>query len=160
MQILYKCECSELFILSSRAFFFYLSEQLILGCLQDYSLSHTRYLTATFQPEQLVWQMSLDLFYLVKDSSLKPLFNTLKVGTADALWNNNQEVGILLTGHLCLWLARFHLHMRAGWPSGPAWHGRGGHSSSFYSCLTPASEPRKSFKGNAPLSSLTLSKHS
>lgn len=155
-----KCECSELFILSSRAFFFYLSEQLILGCLQDYSLSHTRYLTATFQPEQLVWQMSSDLFYLFQDSSLKPLFNTLKVGTFDTLWNNNQEVGIWLTGHLCLWLAQFHLQMRAVWPSGTACHGEGGHSASFYSWLTLACERRKSFKGNAILSSLNLSKHS
>jgi len=40
-------------MLNSRALGF-LSEQLILGCLQGDSLSHTGDLTATFQPEQLV----------------------------------------------------------------------------------------------------------
>lgn len=75
-------------------FYFFLSEQLILGCLQDFILSHTRYLT-TFKQEQLVRQVSLDLFYHFKDS-----FNMLKVGTSEILINNNHKVGVLLIVHL------------------------------------------------------------
>jgi len=38
--------------------------------------------------------------------------------------------------------------------------GEGGSDPGFYSWLTPARKPRKSFKGNATFSALNLSKHS